>query len=73
MHPFECICHVLYSLADVLQGSGHSLSVSTPDTIDHNGNVLQHRYLQWLCLTFPQFNCCLKVNLKVFNLQLKHN
>lgn len=43
MHQFECICHLLYRLADLLQGSGHSLSVTTPDTIDHSGNVLQHR------------------------------
>lgn len=43
MHQFECICHVMYRLADVIQGSGHSLSVTAPDTIDHNGNVLQKR------------------------------
>lgn len=43
MHQFECIYHVLYRLADVLQGSGHSLSVTTTDAIDHRGDVLQHR------------------------------
>lgn len=43
LHQFQFICHVLYRLADDLQASGHSLSVSTPDTVDHSGNVLQHK------------------------------
>lgn len=44
MHQFESIRHVLYRLADVLQSTGHSIRVTTPDSIDYNRNALQHRY-----------------------------
>lgn len=40
MNQFESISYILYRLADNLQGSGHSLNVTTPHTIDHSGDVL---------------------------------
>lgn len=67
LHQFDCICHVLYRLADVLQGSGHSLTVTTLHTIDHSGNALQHISTLALSLKFLNADFHSVINLSVLN------